>query len=213
MITATHAVPQTGASQSSAGKYPSFPRKPISLRMVCAIVLISAAAAVLVVLFYLQNRGESNVAQLEQWRKELLSIKAMIARPLFWVVEEIIFRGFLLQVLRRRFSLFVALFVSGLLFALEHFGKGIPVMGLAFVFSCYFGWLMVRTDSLYAPIVAHCSFDAAALYLICPIVLAYGPPVGGRYSFSLWWYGFATLILIAGVSVLRLELKRLPRTY
>jgi membrane protease YdiL (CAAX protease family) len=204
-------MPDTSASQSSAGKYPSFPRKSISLQIISSILLISAAAAVLVVLFYLQHVGESNVAKLEQWGKEIFSVKGIIARPLFWIVEEIVFRGLLLQLLRRRFSLSVALFVSGLLFALEHFGKGVPIMGLAFAFSYYFGWLMVRTDSLYAPIVAHCSFDAVALYLICPVIVAYGYPVDGRYSFSSWWYAIAILILCAGVLVLRREMKVSPK--
>ncbi len=138
----------------------------------------------------------------------LFTVKSLVFRPLYWVMEEIVFRGFLLQVLRRKFSLPVAMFVSGLLFALEHFAKGVPVMVLAFVFSYYFAWLIVRTESLYAPIVAHGSFDMVAFYMVSPIAIAYGHFAEGKYSFPLWWYGLAFLILVVGVLTLRRSLRQ-----
>ena len=206
VITANQSDSDKGALQPAA-KYPSFPLGPISLRLAGALFLISAAAAVIVTLITLQNLTGEGMAKLKNLQTMLFTVKGLVFRPLYWIAEEIIFRGFLLQVLRRKFSLSFAMFVSGFLFAATHFGKGLPDTMLAFGFSYYFAWLMVRTNSLYAPIVAHGSFDVVAFYGVTPIVVACGQLVDGRYSFPLWGYGVAPLLLVLGVLTLLRSLK------
>lgn len=194
---------QAVASVPGVIRYPSFPRKPISFSLVIAVVLVSTGLATFVALLTLQNLTAEGTAKLKNLQAMLFTVKGLLFRPLYWVIEELVFRGFLLQVLRRKFSLFFAMFASGLLFALEHFGKGVPDMILAFVFSYYFAWLMVRTNSIYAPIVAHGAFDVAAFYVVSPIAVTYGHLADGRYSFPLWWYGAGFVILVVGLLILR----------
>ncbi len=78
--------------------------------------------------------------------------------------EEFLCRGILLEGLRSRYGVTVALLGSSLFFAVIHFH---PVMVLnAFVLGLLFGILALRTDSLWPSILLHSFNNAVALLLM-----------------------------------------------
>lgn len=85
----------------------------------------------------------------------------VIAAPL---TEEPLFRGAILGTLRKHLSVREALIISSVAFAICHFSivslvTHVP-MGL------YFGWLSLRTKSLWPGILAHALHNALALILL-----------------------------------------------
>lgn len=73
--------------------------------------------------------------------------------------EETIFRGFLMEVLQKRFSVVWSVILQALVFSLAHLGY-IPLeiwvfFLLAFIFGLLFGALRVKRGSLMSPWIAH----------------------------------------------------------
>jgi TPR repeat protein/membrane protease YdiL (CAAX protease family) len=86
--------------------------------------------------------------------KDTSTLVAYIAIALLLpVAEEIIFRGYLFDALRRFFSGEVTVIVSALAFALIHFQLlyFVPLFG----FGLIFGWVRLKTDSLRLPVLLH----------------------------------------------------------
>ena len=86
--------------------------------------------------------------------------------------EEIVFRGFLFERLRRLFGegratlAAVVLFTSGL-FALAHYSdQGLPGVQQAAVTGMVFGTIYAATGQLWLPMVVHIAFDVTAVALI-----------------------------------------------
>lgn len=69
------------------------------------------------------------------------------------VVEELIFRGIILQGLRRNYSAFTAVFMSALLFSLYHLNPW--QMPATFVLGLLLGWIMVRSKNIVLSILGH----------------------------------------------------------
>ena len=69
------------------------------------------------------------------------------------IVEELIFRGLILQGFRRNYNSFVAVFMSALLFALFHLNPW--QFPATFVLGLLLGWMVVRTNSIILSILGH----------------------------------------------------------
>lgn len=69
------------------------------------------------------------------------------------VIEEMIFRGIILQGFRRNYTNFTAIVMSALLFSLYHLNPW--QMPATFVLGLILGWLMIRTRSLILTILGH----------------------------------------------------------
>ena len=78
------------------------------------------------------------------------------------IVEEVLFRGLAIEVLRTKIGTGPAFLFSSILFALVHTEAFVPLLILAFLL----GWLYLRTRSLFAPILAHCLNNLFALYVL-----------------------------------------------
>jgi len=66
--------------------------------------------------------------------------------------EEFLFRGFILTMLLKRYSPIVSIVISSFVFAIAHE----PIaMALAFGGGCLYGWLRVKTGSIYPSMIAH----------------------------------------------------------
>ena len=101
------------------------------------------------------------------WRKAVL---AVVLGP---ILEEVIFRGYLMSLalrlmrLARLSSSAVSVLSVAALFALAHLGTaGITVLQLACIAStgCLYGWIRVRFESTAAAALAHAMYNLA-LYL------------------------------------------------
>jgi membrane protease YdiL (CAAX protease family) len=103
-------------------------------------------------------------------RKSWQTLAAIIAAS--WVVgglyEEIVFRGFILSILRRWLGrLWLAGFLTSLLFGLYHIQQGAYGIVAAFLGSLYWTALYRKSgDNLWAVVVSHATYDTAALILI-----------------------------------------------
>jgi len=76
--------------------------------------------------------------------------KVAIVAP---VVEELIFRGLILQGFRRNYNSFVAVLMSALLFALFHLNPW--QFPATFILGLLLGWIVVRTNSIFLAILGH----------------------------------------------------------
>ena len=66
--------------------------------------------------------------------------------------EEFLFRGFILTMLLKRYSPIVSIVISSFVFSIAHE----PIaMALAFGGGCLYGWIRVKTGSIYPSMIAH----------------------------------------------------------
>ncbi|NQU85035.1 MAG: CPBP family intramembrane metalloprotease [Mariniphaga sp.] len=77
-------------------------------------------------------------------------MKVVIIAP---IVEELIFRGLIMNGFMRNYPKFIAIFLSALLFALFHLNPW--QFPATFFLGLLLGWLMVRTHNIFICIIAH----------------------------------------------------------
>ena len=85
-------------------------------------------------------------------------LKVAVVAP---VIEELIFRGLLLNGFRKNYNGFVAVFMSALLFSLFHLNPW--QMPATFVLGLLLGWLMLRTNNILVAIIGHSINNALVL--------------------------------------------------
>jgi len=88
----------------------------------------------------------------------LMVALVLVAAPLG---EELLFRGFLLQGLARRWGFWPAAVVTSAVFALAHVWPYLYVP--IFIMGLAFSWLFWRTGSLWASVAAHATMNATSL--------------------------------------------------
>lgn len=77
-------------------------------------------------------------------------MKVVVVGP---IVEELIFRGLILQGFRRNYKAFTAVIMSALLFALFHLNPW--QFPATFVLGILLGWIMIRTNNIVLAIIGH----------------------------------------------------------
>lgn len=88
----------------------------------------------------------------------LMVMLVLVVAPLG---EEVLFRGFLLQGLARRWGFWPAAVVTSAVFALAHIWPYLYVP--IFIMGLSFAWLFWRTGSLWASVAAHATMNATSL--------------------------------------------------
>lgn len=137
----------------------------------------------------------------------LLFLKAVLIVPL---IEEVFYRGLILQLLRRYTPTWFAIAFSAGFFGLTHLGHGHVAALNACVLGVVFSWLVIHTRSLLPAIVCHSAINFAWLFLITPgfglaeSLLAVDPaaPMSPHplTLFPPWWLLLSvTLVIVAGV--------------
>lgn len=131
-------------------------------------VLLMAAAVAFLPFFDVteaQDVGFNNVIQGHEYILAFVSL--VVVAP---VAEEVLFRGYLLQKIRKRAPLWIAILITSLLFAVVHFAWNVGVD--VFVLSIALCVLRVATGSLWAPILLHMIKNGIAFYFlfISPII-------------------------------------------
>jgi membrane protease YdiL (CAAX protease family) len=127
----------------------------------------------------------------------------VIVAPL---TEESLFRGLLMNGLLSRYSPRKAIIVNAILFAVFHMNP--YQLANAFVLGCVFGWLRIRTGSLWPCILLHAlsngvGYIAALLPFEIPGYTAVHP-----WSLQPWWFDLLGLALAAGGLALTYVLLR-----
>jgi membrane protease YdiL (CAAX protease family) len=91
-------------------------------------------------------------------------IAAVVLAPLW---EEITFRGFLLSALAKsRLGFWPAAVLSSLVWTLLHWGYSTPGLASVFLAGLGMSWIMRRTGSMRAVVVAHSVINACSLLII-----------------------------------------------
>ncbi len=134
----------------------------------------------------------------------LTALSLVVLAP---VIEEVFFRGFLLNALWRRYGFISGVVISSLIFAIPHG----DILG-AFVFAVVLSIVLASTRSLIGPMLVHASNNAIIVLLALLEGLAFDEPwiasslEGFRTS---WW--LAPLGAAIALPWLWYFLRRLPR--
>ena len=140
----------------------------------------------------------------------LMCIALVIAAP---ILEELIFRGIMLDGLLRIYSPTKAVIVSSLLFGLIHLNPA-QFVGGALV-GGFMGWVYVHTRSVLATILIHASFNLTAFaesYFIDveeAIDMSYAEVLGGMTNYLLLIVG-SIVVTLGCVFLLDKEFKKFP---
>ncbi len=106
------------------------------------------------------------------------------------IVEEIVFRGMILNGLRTKFNDISAIFLSSLMFALMH--GNLQQLVYPFVLGLILGWLKLRTGSVIPCMIVHFTSN------FLTILLTY-LGLNNSLSISLEWWRIILAILVAGI--------------
>jgi membrane protease YdiL (CAAX protease family) len=92
------------------------------------------------------------------WVSQWIVVNLLTGSVVVPITEEIVFRGFILNRLRKQYGVALAVIVSSLIFAAFHYNKSF--VG-SFAHGIVFAVLAVRFSSLYAPILVHGLYNAS----------------------------------------------------
>jgi membrane protease YdiL (CAAX protease family) len=101
----------------------------------------------------------------------MTAVRALLIYPL---LEELFYRGLVMQLLRRYLPTWVAVGFPTLFFAVTHMGSGLPNVVFAFAVGLFFSWLVIKTGSLYSSILCHAAINLTALFVLNPMLDAHG---------------------------------------
>ena len=93
----------------------------------------------------------------------LLALKSLLIYP---VLEECIYRGVILQLLRRHLPLWIALLLPTLLFGVSHLGSSPANAVFATLVGLCFAWLAIRTGSLVPAILCHSAVNLFVVFVL-----------------------------------------------
>jgi membrane protease YdiL (CAAX protease family) len=85
-------------------------------------------------------------------------VEVVVIAPLF---EELFFRGLVLNGMRRRYPAWKAIGLSTLLFALSHANPW--QLAIPLLTGVVFGWVVVRTGTLWLPLIGHAVHNGRAM--------------------------------------------------
>jgi membrane protease YdiL (CAAX protease family) len=76
------------------------------------------------------------------------------------IVEEMLFRGIILEGLARHYKLTTAVLTSSILFALVHLPAGVIVAVNIFLLALFLAWVRLKSGSLMLCVICHATFNA-----------------------------------------------------
>lgn len=139
-------------------------------------LVVAVGQAVAIVLMYTYQNVEPEQLAVNQIKSaststSLLVILILCVILLVPMIEELLFRGFFQNWLKKFMSTWQAIMLTSFIFALFHFapsqGMGnIELLISLFVLSCFLGFIYERQKSLWAPICLHAIFNAVSIFLI-----------------------------------------------
>lgn len=138
------------------------------------VIVISQLVAIMVAFFYQNVEPQQVAVQLIKdatVSKPLFICMALLVIFVVPLIEELLFRGFLQNWLKRFFHPIAAIVLTSGIFAVFHFssqqGMGnIELLTALFVLSCFLGFIYERQKSIWAPISLHAIFNAVSILLI-----------------------------------------------
>jgi membrane protease YdiL (CAAX protease family) len=169
-------------------------------------IATSFASAGTVAAWHWWQGGADEVAQHIFVRKDVQLVLAFswvgiamipIAGLVAPLVEEIVFRGFMLRAWARRWGWFTGMLLTALAFGLFH-----PYAAGAFVSSVIFACVFRRTGSLWSAIVIHGAGNILLWYPFAGRFVFPSEEAVNLASLSVWWPNIAALLaVVVGVPV------------
>ncbi|HIM86894.1 MAG TPA: CPBP family intramembrane metalloprotease [Candidatus Poseidoniales archaeon] len=140
-ITALFSIPD----RSEAGRL-------ILLILVLDIFVVLPIHVVVTLLVFPDAEQQEVITMFEEASETSIALLAFSVAILTPFAEELLFRGFILGMLMKRYENTTAIVISSLIFAIAHE----PIaMGLAFGGGLLYGWVRVRTGSVIPGMMAH----------------------------------------------------------
>jgi len=154
-ITALFSIPD----RSEAGRL-------ILLILVLDIFVVLPIHAVITIFLFPEAEQQEVITMFEDASDTSLALLAFSVAILTPFAEELLFRGFILGMLLKRYSDTQSIVISSLIFAIAHE----PIaMVLAFGGGLLYGWLRVRTGSILPGMIAHAIWNG----FITAVVIMY----------------------------------------
>lgn len=133
--------------------------------LIIPLLLISGGAVfwlsdiTMILLLYIPSANDEYVMLAETMNGGVVTIIfTCIIAPF---IEEMLFRGIILRGFLMNYSINHSIILSALLFAVFHLT--IIQLPVAFIMGCLFGWLYVRTGSLWSSILAHFLYNTCVM--------------------------------------------------
>ncbi len=137
------------------------------------VVAISQLASIFLIFFHLESKEQLAVLFLKSTMGHpvLLTFTIFLIVLLVPIIEEILFRGLLLNWLTTYFKRTTAIFLHAIAFAGFHFslsqGFGnIEIISSLFVLSCFLGFVYLKQKSIYASWGLHATFNGINIILM-----------------------------------------------
>ncbi len=133
---------------------------------------VAVITLVALVYVFLIQRLKSGKGDRDWWFERVAQVAVLLPhrrdelRRFYWlsltagVVEEVLWRGYLIWYFSLVMPLWVAVVVSSVLFGLGHAYQGIKNVPSVVLLGAVFAWLYVSTGSLLLAVVFHALFDA-----------------------------------------------------
>lgn len=213
------------ARETRRAAAPFLPLRRVSLRTGLWCVLLGVGVitplALGIGLLHLPASAAASAAAQQRWlgyfnHPGALFLKAVLIVPL---LEEIFYRGLVLQLLRRYCPPWFAIGLSSAFFAATHLGSGYATAVNALVLGGIFAWLVIHTRSLVSSVVCHATVNFAWLFLINPafgvlekIIMADSVSAlaaSDRLTlYPAWWLLTSLALTMAAVAMLRKDARR-----
>ena len=186
----------------SVGNSPPF--KDVVAFMLLAVPLIGIACLGLIVLYLPLSYSSPDFVKwvLDMpptiwWKPDAEAVFASILNALVIVilapiVEEIMFRGFLLNRWQRKYGAITSVVLSSMIFALFH----VEIIG-GFVFGVVLSLIYMRTHSLFGPIIVHISNNLIVVLVIIGEGIVTGKirPLTLSEFQGFWWLALAAALV------------------
>ena len=151
-ITALFSIPD----RSEAGRL-------ILLILVLDIFVVLPIHVVVTMLVFPDAEQQEVITMFEDASDTSIALLAFSVAILTPFAEELLFRGFILGMLMKRYENTTAIVISSLIFAIAHE----PIaMGLAFGGGLLYGWVRVRTGSVIPGMMAHAIWNGFITFVV-----------------------------------------------
>ena len=137
--------------------------KLIGLALAIDIFVVKPLHVVFTLQFFPDVQQQEIITALEEMSQVSAIITAFSVSILTPILEELLFRGFILGVLLKCYNNRVAIVISAMIFAIVHEPVAI---GMAFGGGVIYGWLRVRTGSIVPSMIAHMIWNSFISFVV-----------------------------------------------
>ena len=135
----------------------------ILLILVLDIFVVLPIHVVVTLLVFPDAEQQEVITMFEEASDTSIALLAFSVAILTPFAEELLFRGFILGMLMKRYENTTAIVISSLIFAIAHE----PIaMGLAFGGGLLYGWVRVRTGSVIPGMMAHAIWNGFITFVV-----------------------------------------------